>query len=257
MRKRIILYLTFLVLLVLFPFIYKPAKEIVLEISRPILGVASKTSFSLANFTRIIKSIKNLARENQELKEKINELEAEKARLAEIENENKILKQQLGFVKESKKLDLLGAQIIGQAPSPFSQYFILNKGESDGVKVDLPVICEGFLLGRIIEVTNTTSKVFLITNNTEKVPALLQESRSQGIVKGEIGYGLVVEDINKETEIKKDENVITSGLGEKYPSGLLIGKVDKVISKESDLFQRIALKTPIDFSKLEVVFILR
>lgn len=260
MKKRSALIFLGLILILMLLFL-KPARNLFLFISTPFLNILEKAGSLIiskpANFFEAIASIKDLNLENERLHDEVRKLESEKADLIEQGKENEILKKQLGFVEESKDLNLLPAYIIGRAPNSFLQYLILNKGEKDGVKVGQTVISEGLLVGKIIEVSSSTSKVFLITNPTGAVPALTQETRGSGLAKGEVGYGLVLEDVPKDINIAQGENVLTSGLGGDYPKGLLIGKIEKIISSSADIFQKASLKILTDFSKLEIVFVIK
>ncbi|MCX6806617.1 MAG: rod shape-determining protein MreC [Candidatus Berkelbacteria bacterium] len=259
MKKRYTLIIV-LFLVVFLIIIYGPVKNVFLIISNPFLNFFEKASVLIiskpADFFRTIKNVNNLASENQGLQRKINDLEAEKAGLKEKEKENEILKRQLNFVENTKGMNLLGANVIGRSPNNFSHYLIINRGEKDGLKIGQAVISEGLLLGKISEVNFNTSKVFLVTNPTGAVPALTQDSRAAGLIKGEIGYGLVLEDLPKDILIFEGENIITSGLGGEYPKGLLIGKLEKVISSTADVFQRASIKSLVDYGKLEIVFII-
>jgi rod shape-determining protein MreC len=256
MRKRYIFFLL-LIVLVLSPFIYTPSKNLFLFISSPFLVVLEKTGSVFENFFATIRSIKDLTKEVEEREIEVRKLQSEKAELIEKEKENEVLKRQLGFLESNKNLNLLPAYVIGRAPNSFLQYLIVNKGERDGVLKGQIVVSEGILLGKIEEVNLSTSKVFLITNPTQAVPASTQESRASGLVRGELGYGLILEDLPKEIPLSVGENVITSGLGGDFPKGFLIGQIEKVISSPADLFQKASLKPFLDYSKLEIVFIIK
>jgi len=256
MKTRYILFI--LIVLIASPFIYRPAKDAFLFISKPFLFVFEKSGSLLIssplNFLETIWDVRNLASKNEQLTKEVARLESEKAELVETKRENELLKKQLGFAQENKQLKLIPASIIGRAPD--LQYLILNQGSMDGVKLDQVVISEGLLVGKIVEVNFSTSKVFLVTNPTSAVPALTQESRAAGLVRGELGYGLLIEDLPKDINLQKGENVITSGLGGDYPKGLLIGKIEEVVSSPADIFQKASLKPLLDFSKLEMVFVI-
>jgi rod shape-determining protein MreC len=118
------------------------------------------------------------------------------------------------------------------------------------------VVSEDILIGYLAEVNLTSSRVSLITNPNSAVPVLMQESRASGLVRGAIGYGLVLEDVTKDSPLKEGENIITSGLGGQYPRGLLVGKLEKVISSPADLFQKASVKMLIEIEKLERVFVI-
>jgi len=96
----------------------------------------------------------------------------------------------------------------------------------------------------------------LITDYNSLVPVILQDSRATGLLRGGLG-GLVIEDIPLNIPIKAGEEVVTSGLGGTMPSGILVGKTNKIVSKEGDIFQKITLETPINIYYLEFVFVVQ
>ena len=259
MRKYFIFI--FLAVVILVPFFFHPAKNAFLYASKPFLSVFQKIGQvfvgSPINFFSTINSISNLVDENARLEEKVRQYEVERVALLEKEKENVILKNQLSFIKENTDFSLIPAYVIGKAPTNFWQYLISNKGENDGIKVNQAVVFDGVLLGKIVEVNLTTAKVFLLESPNAAVPALAQDSRASGLVKGEIGYGLIFEDVSKNALLKQGENIITSGLGDEYPRGILIGKLDKVVSSPADLFQKASLKTLVDIAKIEMVFVMQ
>lgn len=256
MKKK--LFSFFLIFCLLFLFSFLPFfRQTTLKIFEPLLFIFQKTGDFFQNGYKMVKSIKDLAKENEELKKELLKKEVDKTHLLELENENQILRKQLNFLEENKKINLLPAYVIGKAPNTFLEYLIINKGKKDGLSLNSEVIFEGCLVGKIVELSDSTSKVFLITNPNSAIPALTSESRQNGIVKGQIGYGLVLEDLPKENALKIGENVITSGLGGEYQKGLLLGRVEKIISKESDLFQKASLSPFLDFGQLEIIFILK
>lgn len=258
MKKYLILVLIGAVLLI--PFVFRPTKGVFSYAAKPFLIISNKIAKSFVssplNFFETIHSINNLLSENSQLQGRVRNLESERANLLESQKENEILKKQLGYILTNQDAKLIPAYIIGRNPSNTMQYLIIDKGGKDNIAVGQVVINEGVLIGKVTEVNYTTAKVFLITNPNSAVPALTQDSRASGLVRGEIGYGLILEDIVKEVVLKEDENVITSGLGEEYPRGLFIGKIDKTVSSAADLFQKASIKTISDIKKLEMVFVL-
>jgi len=88
------------------------------------------------------------------------------------------------------------------------------------------------------------------------VPALLQGSRAQGLLRGGIS-GLVVEKIPFDVAIGENEDILTSGLGDVFVKDIPIGKVAQVISKESEIFKEVSVSSPVEFDKLEVVFVIQ
>ena len=149
MKKYAPLVLTLALLFLLF--MYTPVKGIFLYISKPFLNFGERGTSKISNFFETVKTIKNLAIENSQLKEEIKKLQSDKIALLEKEKENEILKKQLGFTKENNKQEFIPSQIIGRSPTSFTQYLILNKGSRDGINKGQVIISEGFLVGKIKE----------------------------------------------------------------------------------------------------------
>ena len=260
MRKYIGFILLFVVIIIS-PFVFSPAKAVFMYLSKPFIITFDKIGdvfvSSPLNFFVTIHSIKNLTAENESLRQQVRQLETDQSAVIEIEKENENLRKQLGFVQSQKNLSLIPAEVVGKSPNNLMQYLILNQGEKAGIKVGQAVVYEGILVGKIEEVSQNTAKVFSISNPTAAVPVITQDSRAVGLIRGEIDYGLVIEDVSKDVALIPGENIITSGLGQEYPRGLLVGKIDKVLSQGADLFQKASVKTLIDSAKLEMVFVIK
>ncbi|MEM3019382.1 MAG: rod shape-determining protein MreC [Candidatus Bathyarchaeia archaeon] len=169
------------------------------------------SSNKLSAFTHILLTIKDLIKENAELKQKNQELIAVLSEFNEIKRENKILKSQLGFIKEINAKKLIPAYIIGRQPFYSARFVFLNRGKKDGVELNQAVVQNKFLIGRIIEVFDYNSKAELISSSNFEVSALILPSRAQGVVKGQIGGGIILDQIPLEVEIKEGDFVETSG----------------------------------------------
>lgn len=224
--------------------------------SSPILIRVSSTTGKTANFFQIFGVIGDLKNQNQQLSQENLNLKSQLATLAEIKHENEILKSELGFKQSALEATLIPAQIIARPPAGFLKYLSLNRGTDDGVKVGQAVVSQGYLVGRVESVQKYSSQVLLISNVNSLIPVTLQTSRGSGLLQGGL-TGLVVRSISADTQIQNDENVITSDLGGFVPVGILVGKFQKTISSESEIFKKISISSPIEFNKLEIVFIIR
>lgn len=232
-----------------------PIKNFVYNISSPFLETGTILGAKLSNSFSGLINIGKLAKKNKALEEENLHLKSENALLVEVSHQNEILKEELGFrEKNQEKKELIPAQVIGYSPSSFLEYIIINKGKKDGLKENQPVISRGYLIGKLIEVENNTAKVFLIINNKSLIPVILQESKGTGLLRGGLG-GLTVNNIAIDTPIKVGENVVSSGSGGIFPSGIIIGRVEKIISQSSSILQSVLIKSPIEFGKLQIVFI--
>lgn len=208
----------------------------------------------LKNKISFIFHISDLKKQNDELINKIVELQVDKSAINELETENRLLKKELGFMDQSEKGTLVPAKIIEREPTSFLDYFIVDKGKNDSIVLGAAVIYNGVLVGQIKEVFDTHSKVVLITSKDSIVQVALQDCRAKGILKGGIN-GLFMENIVSDTDYKVGEYIITSGLGGRMKAGILVGKAGEIQSNSSGIFKSVAVEPIIDLSTLELVFI--
>jgi rod shape-determining protein MreC len=221
----------------------------------PVLAAETVATRRGTNWLTVIQSIGTLAKENAELRTKTVALEAELAKLKEVEHENVILKAELQFTAAGQS-SFISAQLIGRSSTGIIKDLIIDRGSTDGLLVGQSVVAQGYLIGTLNNVTPRTSTVMLLTNPRSLVPVLLQDNRSTGILRGGIS-GLVVNDLLIDAPVNRGETVVTSGLGGGTPSGLPIGKIVEVISQKGDITKKATVSSPIDITKLEVVFIRR
>ena len=203
---------------------------------------------------QVFTSIHNIVKQNDILTDKLTELEVDKSQIAELQNENKILTTELGFLSSADTSTLIPAKIIERDPISFADFMIIDKGSADGVALNQPILSNGVLVGQISEISDHTSKILLITGRDSLVQAMLQTSRAKGIMRGGIS-GLVLDNIVSDTTYTVGENIVTSGLGGKIKEGILIGQAGKITSSQSEIYKSIEVVPLIDLSKLEVVFV--
>ena len=234
--------------------ILDPAENGISYVTKPIQVTFHEIGNKFYNFFNIFFSLNKLQSKNSELEEEVKKLNAEVASLQELKVENKALRDQLGF---SQKTDYqtVAAEIISHEPESLLQYFMINKGKSDGIDKNMIVLSSGLLVGKVSDVYDKQAKVVLITNPTSSTAVMTENSRANGIVKGGIEYPLVMEMIPQNEVISPGDRIVTSGYGGDYPKGLLLGTVENVESKPTDLFQKAVIKPLIDFSRLEIVFV--
>lgn len=234
----------------------KYTKDFFWRMASPI-GLVFKVSFSgiPKSFTNLIHA-KEIYNQNKNLIIENLNLQSELVKLKEVSYENEILKKELNFSQTQKiSSTLIPVAIIGRT-SGYLKSVVIDKGEKDGLTVGQAVISQGFLVGTISKTTVENSEVNLVTGYNSLVPAVLQDSRGTGLLRGGL-QGLIVEDIPLNNTVKEGENVVTSGLGGQIPQGLAVGKVQEVVSRPGEIFQKVSVNSPIDFSRLEVLFVVK
>src|SRR5206468_7028195 len=115
--------------------------------------------------------------------EKVRQLELRNDAVAQIENENYRLQRLMDF-KKALAVQSLGERVVGRAPDYTASVSYIERGASDGVRVNAPVIGENGVLGRVAVASSRTSQVQLITDADAAVGALVERTRSQGVLGG-------------------------------------------------------------------------
>ena len=198
---------------------------------------------------------KNLIKENEDLKQKIQGLIAENSFLKELKTENDILRQSLNLGLE-KEFQLKIADIVSKDIS--GDILTINKGKKDGVAEGNPVITsQKVLVGRIGEVLDNFSKIVLISDQNSSFDAKISDSDAYGVVNGKGRSEVWLELIPKEKEIKTGDVVITSALGGIFPKDILVGQVGEVQKSDVEPFQSAKIELSAKIRDLKTVFIIQ
>ena len=164
--------------------------------------------------------------------------------------------QKLLTIKDQSDYVSMTARVIGMDQKSLIKTILINKGTSHGIRNGLPVINEQGVLGRIIETSWHVSRVLLISDGNSNIDALVQGTRVQGMLQGSGAMRCMLKYIAKTEEVKTGDPVVSSGMTEIFPKGLLLGTVIRADKKDSGLFQRIEVVPAVDFTRLEEVMVL-
>jgi len=257
MKSRWYLLICFIIIVLVFvPVTRNFLSRTVLTVSKPFGSWFSSMSFSSRGIFSGISEISGLKEQNAELADKLRQSRIDKNEYEELKAENEILKKQLGFKEQVKEKELVPAKIISREPTTFLDNIIINKGSNDGITVGLVVVSNGALVGRINNVFCNQSKVILITSKDSVIQAMLQKNRDLGILRGGLS-GVTLENIPQDVEVSEKESVVTSGLGGGAEQGILIGEITGQRSSKAEIFKVLNVQPVVDFSKLEIVFVVK
>lgn len=193
--------------------------------------------------------------QREKLNQEIDVLKYKLNALEETELENQRFREILAF-KKSSSYKVIAANVIGRSPDNWASVIIADKGSSHGVKRGMVVSTFLGLAGRVIETTANTSKIMLINDSNLSVSAVVQRSRQEGLITGTFGNNLIMKYLPKDAEIRVSDIVITSGLTDMYPKGLLIGTVMELGDEFSGLTRYAVIKPIVDLANLEEVLII-
>ncbi len=208
-------------------------------------------------FFQFLGSIGDLKKENEKLIEENRRLEAEIARLKDTAEENKFLRKELDLLPRNK-YELETSFVVGQEAFGAGSSILIDKGANREIKEGMAVIVSnGILVGKVSQVFPDTAKVALISDQESVVNGEILESGARGIVRGTYGLGIAMDMISQAEVIKEGDTVVTSGLGGSLPRGLFIGKIGQVSQSEDKLFQQAVIFSPVDFSSLKVISVVK
>ncbi|MEW6088041.1 MAG: rod shape-determining protein MreC [bacterium] len=218
--------------------------------------VISKVGQKISTGYDFIKDFNNIWDKNQKLSRENSLLLQRLTRASEIELENERLNKLLGFSGTFPKI-LLPAKVIGQDPSNWSQYIIIDKGSKHNISIDMAVITTDGLAGRVAKVWPDMSKIQLIIDRNSGVGAMVQRTRANGVVTGMMKNLCEFKYFDDKEDLREGDILITSGLGMVYPKGIFIGRVAKIEQKSLNLSRYIEIGPFVNFAKLEEVFVLK
>jgi rod shape-determining protein MreC len=200
--------------------------------------------------------------ELQKTRDKLQQYESISEDLSEIKKENERLRTMLGM-KAMIPYESISASIISKDPDNWFRTLIIDKGSSHGIRVNMPVIAfhdgQKAVVGRIVEVRGSISRILPIISPGMKLGVQLQESRYPGLLYGRSNSSnlCLIDYISRAAVIKFGDIVITSGQGGVFPEGLLVGTAIKSEVLASSAYQRVIIKPAMDYGLLEEVFIIK
>lgn len=237
-----------------------PVRNVTRALLVPFQAGLTRVGTDASDLVRSARDLRDLRQGNAQLQAEVNRLSVENARLTEVERENERLRQLLNFTRSNPWYDYKAAAVIGhkigEDTSNLLFSIFIDVGARDGVAVDMPVITDRGLVGRVVAVGPNVAEVLLLIDPASAVNVRVQNSRVTGIVRGKIDSGLVMERIAQGETVSPGDIVLTSGLGGNFPDKLVIGQITEVLQRDSDMFQSARIRPTVDFGKLEEVMVI-
>jgi len=202
------------------------------------------------NILRDFQSYHRIVEQNAELKRELQQMKMWKEAALQLEQENARLLD-LNNVRLDPRLTYITGVVLADSGSPFRQSVLINVGKRDGI-VDGWAAMDGLgLVGRISGTGETTARVILLTDTSSRIPAVIQPSGQKAIVAGDNTADPPIDFIEDPDRVRPGDRILTSGDGEVFPPGLLIGQVAK------DRGGRLRVRLSADYERLEFLRVLR
>jgi rod shape-determining protein MreC len=202
------------------------------------------------NLIRDFQSYRRLAEQNRELRSELRQMQAWKEAALQLEQENARLLD-LNKVRLDPRLTYITGVVMADSGSPFRQSVLLNVGARDGVRDGWAAMDGIGLVGRISGTGDNTARVILLTDAASSVPALIQPSGQTALIAGDNTSAPVIDFLENADLVRPGDRVISSGDGDVFPAGLLIGQV------AADPSGRLRVRLAADFERLEFLRVLR
>lgn len=203
--------------------------------------------------------------ENKRLKQRIDNYAALQSENKNYKDENEQLREQLKLNDTLENYEKVTANVINRSPDEWNRSVVIDLGSGDGITVNMPVMGDKGLIGRITEVNNFSSKVELLASESQDSNAFPVMISSDD---GETAYGLlqgydsklnvfIISSLTNTDHIKEGQAVSTSGLGGNSPKGLYIGKVKGVSANEFGLEKEVYVSPAGNLSDFSVVTVIK
>jgi len=200
--------------------------------------------------------LRQIHAENESLREQVTALEQKLIDYQDAYLENLRLRRLLDF-KSTIQTETIAAQVVLHDLTGWFQTLMIDKGLRDGIGVDMAVVNDEGVGGRILEVSDRYARVLLITDAGSSIDAVIQRNRVRGIVGGKDANTCVLKYVRGNLDVQEGDLVVSSGKDGVFPKGLRLGTVQGVYKDPLDLFQKIDVKPVVRLSALEEVLIIK
>jgi len=228
---------------------------------RPVQGAIHDIAGTVAGAFSAVAEIETLHTDNAALRRDNDRLTAENLQAKTIEQENEQLTALLQL-RNSVKYQTAAAEVIARESSEARRSITISKGTDAGIVVGDVVIAEGgALVGRVTQVGPDFAIVILISDRSSTVIGQTETSGARGVVVGQLGGALIMQDIDSTEKVQPGEQVLTAGIQlaggirSPYPKGLLIGEVTDVKRDANSVVQTAYLQPTADLEKVAYVLV--
>lgn len=213
-------------------------QELLSVVLTPLQKVTSALSGGAASVWEKYTSIDDVMDRNEQLEAENAELRQQMVDYDRIKSENDAYKALARIQDTNSEASYVSAFVIGRDPLDEFGGFTLDQGSTDGVAVNDAIISDrGYLLGVVVEVDATSCKVMTILHPSFNAAGVISRTRENGIITGSADYAAdgqcVLTNLDRATEARKGDQVITTGLGGVFPANLLVGTVQEVVPEQS------------------------
>lgn len=234
------------------PFVFQDG---VCAVIRPAAIGFHATFATIRSGVRAARPRKAILKENVALRKEVVRLRAENAALAEAAQENIRLRAALG-VKQSAKIKLIPSEIISRRQSTWFDTATIDCGRRAGIRRGWAVVTPSLqLVGQVLETDAYSSRIEALTEANSAVAAMVQRSRSSGVLQGRGEDYLTLSHLPKDADVRVGDVIVSSGMGQVVPKGFVIGRVVRVVHSKVIGSTTALVRPSAKFDQVEQVFV--
>ena len=229
-------------------------------VSRPVSQFMTFVGNKFGDFFDYFKDKKRLVEENVALTDQVTELEHKNAQLSSYEAENERLRNMLDLKGKNPQFDLIASSVISKDNSNYYGTFLIDKGANHGIATNMAVMGTKGLIGYVIETGTNWAKIQTMIDGGSSAGCMVTRTKSVAVTNGTtalLNEGLLsMLYISKDMSIVEGDIIETSGLGQIYPSGIMIGRVKELRKDDSTQSQYAIIQPVEDFENIKEVFVI-
>ncbi len=228
--------------------------QLTLDFIGPLQSAATRTFGGIVNLKNDYVALLNIKAENTQLQAQIDKLLTELGEYREGYSTYRHL-QDLLQLKEQSTFKPIAARVVGKEPAYWYQTIVVDRGKKDDILEGMIALAPGGVVGQVMHTAESYSKILLANAPSSAIDAMVQKTRTRGILKGAGEKGFVLQYVLKTADVEVGDFIVTAGIGGVFPAGIPLGKISKIEKKQRGMFQEIEVEPHIDFQKLEYVLL--
>ncbi|GEA12017.1 rod shape-determining protein MreC [Alteromonas sp. KUL49] len=235
---------------------FKSTRVYLNSLVSPLQYLANLPSVLLSESADRLTSHQALLDENEELSSEVLVMREKLQRFDSLVEENNRLRNLLN-VPVREALRRQAAELMAVDKNPFSQQVLINKGALDGVYLSQPVIDDQGIVGQVMEVGTTNSRVLLVADVTHAIPVRSLRNDIRFIATGSGSLNeMYLEHVPHSVDIEVGDVLVSSGLGEVFPQGYPVATVKSVTRDESRPFAQVSVTPMAKLDRLNHLLLL-
>lgn len=207
----------------------------------------------VGGFVTGLAQLSSLKEQNARLEQKIADLRDGQTSVADLQQENQELRDELGM-RDKLDMETTGAEVIAASPEASEWSLLLDSGAEQGLEPGMPVVNADGLVGQLTEVTARNARLRLVTSPRSGLVARVAETGETGLLRGRGTRPLRLEMTNADAEVEPGTEVVTRAFaGSAVPEGIPIGEVEELPQTEESGGSHVSVRPYVDVSRLRLV----